>query len=92
MIRRAAFQHAGWADTTSYEAPNLVQALSRMEHRDDVLGMCLAAGRPSSEMAAWARMTGPMPEEEKDFKDWVGVAERGMSEVASLLRKERVLR
>lgn len=92
LIRRAAFQHAGWADTTGYEVPNLKQALSKMQHRDDVLGMCLAAGRPASEMAAWACMTGPMPGGKEEFEDWVGVAERGMSEVASLLRKGHVLR
>lgn len=92
LIRRAAFQHAGWADETDYQAPDLRQALSRMKHRDDVLAMCLAAGRPASEMAAWTRMSGPMPEGREEFEDWVGVAERGMDEVAALLRKEHVLR
>lgn len=73
LIRRAAFQYTGWNDTTGYEAPNLTKALSKIGHRDDVLAMCLAAGRPASEMAAWAQMTGPMPEVADEFADWVGV-------------------
>lgn len=62
-----------------------------MRYRDDVLAMGLAAGLPASEMAAWARTSGPMPEDEAEFDDWVGVAGRGIKEVATLLRKERII-
>ncbi|WP_419900291.1 Qat anti-phage system QueC-like protein QatC [Roseomonas sp. USHLN139] len=91
LIRRAAFKCAGWTDMTDYEAPDLRAALDEMRYRDDVLAMGLAAGRPTSEMAAWARTSGPMPEDEAEFDDWVGIAGRGMKEVAALLRKERII-
>lgn len=91
LIRRAAFLHAGWDDTTDYETPDLVQAISEPARRDDVLAMCLAAAKPVSGMAAWAGMSGPMPEDEGEFADWIGVAWRGKEEVKSLLRDRHVL-
>ena len=91
LIRRAAFLQADWDDTTDYEAPDLVEAISETGRRDDVLAMCLAAAAPISGMAAWARLSGPMPEDAQEFADWVGVAWRGKEEVRSLLRERRVL-
>jgi hypothetical protein len=92
LIRRAAFHAAGMRDTTSYGSEKLEDVLENMAYRDDLLAMCLAAKRPIDGMAAWAAQAGPLPLDEREYDGWVGVAARGIAEIAAFLRHKRVLR
>lgn len=91
LIRRAAFHGAGMRDTTDYGSDRLDAVLQNMTHRDDLLAMCIASTRPLDGMAAWAAQSGPLPQDKAEYDGWVGVAARGIAEVAAFLRHERVL-
>lgn len=91
LIRRAAFHGAGMRDTSDYGSKNLGDVLENMAHRDDLLAMCIAASRPKDGMAAWAAQSGPLPLDKGEYDGWVGVAGRGIAEVAGFLRHEGAL-
>ncbi|WP_419192026.1 Qat anti-phage system QueC-like protein QatC [Engelhardtia mirabilis] len=91
IFRRAAFHHAGIADTTKkgYRYKDLCRALSEPTGRDDVLAMMIACsnGRRTPLRRA-VMLGGPLPEDAATRDLMVDVSRRGLGEVASFLRSQ----
>ncbi len=91
IFRRAAFHHAGVADTTNkgYRYPDLRRALSDVGGRDDVLAMMIAcSGSRKTPLRRAVLLGGPLPADEAMRDSMVDVSRRGLEEVASFLRSQ----
>lgn len=88
LIRRASFHAAKIADNTVYapNGQNLTAVIAMDDSKDDLLAMILAARRlPSSDMARWIPMAGPLPADRTNRDELLRVASRGMAEVSAYL-------
>lgn len=91
IFRRAAFHHAGVADTPrrGYRYLDLRQALAEPKGRDDVLAMMIACSSSRRTPLRRAMMLGgPLPADEATRDGMVDVSRRGLVEVASFFRNQ----
>lgn len=94
LIRRASFHASQREDNTDYapEGEDLTAVIAMDNAKDDLLAMILAARRlPSTNIARWVSMAGPLPSDKAERDALLGVASRGMAEVKAYLNHHSLL-
>lgn len=77
LVRRAAFFEAGIDDRTPYAAKDL----RKHSKFDDIFAVRLAIAARGRNMALWAAQSGPLPDDHKLRAKYIGVADRGLTEL-----------
>lgn len=93
IIRRAAVSFSGFSLDAPYDSINLKTVLSAGDAKDDLLALVAANQKLSKlkDVSRWVRESGPLPDQEDERRELIGVFSRGLVEVGMFLKKEKVL-
>lgn len=93
IIRRSAVFTSGFSKDAPYDSENLKYVLGEGDSKDDLLALAAANIRLSKEkdVSRWVRESGPLPANENERRELIGVFSRGLKEVGEFLRKEKIL-
>ncbi len=92
LIRRSALHKAGIAERVEYLTLNLHQVIAEPKIRDDLFAMIGAIIRlPQSNIGSWISENGPISLDKTIREQYKSVFVRGLNEVETFLRSEKVL-
>jgi len=92
LIRRASVNHAKFKIDADYESKNLRLVLKEKKKRDDLLSVQTAIIRQNEtdDYRSWLRQSGPLPSDANVRKCLESTVQRGLAEVDTFLKVEKV--
>jgi len=93
IIRRAAVFTSDFSKDAPYNSMNLQFVLGDGDAKDDLLALAAANIKltEAKDVSRWVRESGPLPADENERRELMGVFSRGLEEVGTFLKKEKIL-
>ncbi|CAK8725219.1 7-cyano-7-deazaguanine synthase [Candidatus Electrothrix laxa] len=90
VIRRASLHAGGVQDAATYLFKDLSRVLSQTDRRDDLLALSIAVAQKSKrKIGPWILDSGPLSPD--NYQDYQKLFLRGLEEIESFLKAERIL-
>ena len=93
VIRRSAVHAAGLSNDANYDSEKLQNELKSGDSKDDILALAAAHIKlqKMKDPSRWVRESGPLPDAKNERDPLVDVFRRGLNEVGTFFKKEKVL-